>query len=271
MRERPQPPLSRRDRRTQERLDRPQKERPHIAPSRSRRPLWRSPLILVTVGAVFVAGAVILLNQRPLPTNTGGDLLAPTISYTADIVDGEALGRSDAPVVLEVYSDFQCPVCARFVRDQFPTLKTLFVDTGILRIESRDIAILGSGDRDESLELATGARCAAAQDRYWQFHDLVFWNQGAENRGDHSPEYLAAVANRAGVDRTAWDACMADDTVRNALRTESAAALRAGFNSTPTLVLNGGTPVPGLPDPAALIARIQELAAAASPTASAAP
>lgn len=225
----------------------------------------------MTVAAVMIGGAVVFLTQRPLPTRTGGDLFLPPITYTAEIVDGESLGRSDAPVVLEVYSDFQCPVCGRLVRDQFPTLKTQFVDTGILRIEARDIAFLGVGDHDESLEIAAGARCAASQNRYWSFHDLVFWNQGAENRGYHSPAYLAAVANRAGVDRTVWDSCMADDAVRDALRTETDTALRAGISATPTLILNGGAPVPGLPDAAALIAQIQALAPAATPAATAVP
>ena len=239
-----------------------------MANANVRRPAWQSPLVLMTVAAVVIGGAIVMLNTRPQPTSSGGSLFGPPIRYNADIVLGESVGSSDAPVVLEVYSDFQCPVCARFVRDQFPTLKTQFVDTGILRIESRDIAFLGTGSPDESLELATGARCAAAQDRYWQFHDLVFWNQGGENRGDHDAAYLAAVANRAGVDRTAWDTCMADDTVRNSVRADTSKALGSGINATPTLVLNGGAPAAGLPDAAALIARIQELAATAAPSGS---
>ena len=222
----------------------------------------------MTVAAVVLGAAVVALNTRPQPTTSGGSLFAPPIIYVADIVSGESLGSADAPVVLEVYSDFQCPICARFVRDQFPTLKTQFVDTGILRIESHDIGFLGTGTPDESLELATGARCAGAQDRYWQFHDLVFWNQGGENRGDHDAAYLTAVANRAGVDRTAWDTCMAVGAVRNSVRTDTSKALGAGINATPTLVLNGGAPVAGLPDATALIARIQELAATAAPSGS---
>lgn len=186
------------------------------------------------------------------------------MSYAVEIVSGESLGSADAPVVLEVYSDFQCPICGRFVRDQFPTLKRQFVDTGVLRIESHDIAFLGTGNPDESVELATGARCAAAQNRYWQFHDLVFWNQGGENRGDHDAAYLAAVANRAGVDRAVWDTCMAEDAVRNSVQADTSKALGVGINATPTLVLNGSAPVAGLPDAASLIARIQELAAAAA-------
>lgn len=225
----------------------------------------------MTVAAVVIGAAVVLLSTRPQPTTSGGSLFGPPITYTADIVAGESLGSADAPVVLEVYSDFQCPVCARFVRDQFPTLKRQFIDTGVLRIESHDIAFLGSGSPDESVELATGARCAAAEDRYWQFHDLVFWNEGAENHGDHNAAYLAAVGNRAGVDRAAWDTCMAGDAVRSSVHADTSKALGAGINATPTLVLNGGAPATGLPDAASLIARIQELAAAAAPSGSPAP
>ncbi|MEO5919139.1 MAG: thioredoxin domain-containing protein, partial [Candidatus Limnocylindrales bacterium] len=196
-------------------------------------------MVLITVAALVIGGAVILLNRPSTPTTAGGDLIGPPAIYSADIVSGQSLGRADAPVVLSVWSDFQCPVCGRFVRDQYANLKATFIDTGVLRIESHDIAILGSGDPDESLELAVGARCASEQGRYWQYHDLIFWNHGRENRGDYGPEFLAAVANRAGVDRSAWDSCVAADTVRDAVMAETVAAVREGINSTPTLSLNG--------------------------------
>ena len=209
---------------------------------------------------------MIFLNQKPQPTDTGGTLFAPPITYAAGQTDGETMGSADAPVTLEVYSDFQCPICARLVTEQYRTLKTMFVDTGVLRIVAHDIDILGIGDPNESLDLATGAACAAKQGLYWQYHDLIFWNHGSENVGFYDAAYLAAVANRAGVDRTAWDACMKDDAVRSAITTATAVAARAGINATPTLILNGGAPVAGLPTADALIAKIQALAPSPSPS-----
>jgi protein-disulfide isomerase len=268
----PQPPLTRRERRELERTERPIRDRSRSSTRRPpRRLAWQSPFVLVSAAALVVAAGIILLNQKPAPSTTSDDLITPPLNYAADIVDGEVLGRADAPVTLEVWSDFQCPVCARFVREQFGTLKTGFVDAGILRIVARDIAILGTGDPDESVELATGAACAAVQDRYWAFHDLVFWNQGRENRGDHDAGFLAAVADRAGVDRAAWDSCVAGEEVRTAMRVQTMAALQAGINATPTIALNGVTPVAGLPDAAGLIAQIQALARAAGGSLSPAP
>jgi protein-disulfide isomerase len=263
----PEPPLTRRDRRALERRERPIRDRSRPSTRRRKRPVWQSPFVLVSAAALVVAAAIIVLNQKPAPSTTGANLFTPPITYSADILDGEGLGRADAPVVLEVYSDFQCPICARFVREQWATLKSEVVDTGILRIQARDIAIVGTGNPNESIELAVGAACAAKQDKYWQFHDLVFWNQGGENRGDHSPAFIAAVADRAGVDRTAWDECFADDQERSAIQSQTQIALGKGINSTPTLVLNGSTPVPGIPDANQLIAAVKSLAGAAgSPT-----
>jgi protein-disulfide isomerase len=259
----PQPPATRRERRSLERRDRPIRDRSRASTRRPpKRPAWQSPFVLVSAAALVVAVAVIVLNQKPAPPNTGGELFTPPITYTADIVDGDSMGLAGAPVVMEVWSDYQCPVCGRLVREQYATIKTQLVETGLLRIQARDIAFLGGGARDESLELAAGAMCAARQDRYWSFHDFVFWNQGHENAGDYSESFVGAVASRSGVNKTDWDACMASDEVRDEIRSATTQALATGINATPTISLNGRTPIPGLPDAAALIAQIQALAAA---------
>jgi protein-disulfide isomerase len=259
--------MTRRERRSLERRDRPIRDRSRASTRRPpKRPAWQSPFALVSVAALAVAVAIIVLNQKPPPSDTGGFLITPPTSYTADIVDGTSLGPANASVVMEVYSDFQCPFCAQLVEDMFPTLKSELVDTGVLRIVSRDIAIVGRGDPNESIELAAGAVCASRQDRYWQFHDLVFYNQGGENLGDHDEAFIAAVANRAGVDRAAWDTCMDDEAVRDAIRAETTTTLSRGIHGTPTLILNGGAPISPIPALEQLIAQIRALAAAGSPS-----
>lgn len=268
----PEPPTTRRDRRRVEREDRFPRDRARSPRRPTRPPLWRSPFALVSIGALLVVAAVIFLNQKPA-ASSGNGLIIPSVSWAASVTDGETAGRADAPVTLDIYADFQCPICGRFAREQLAGLKTEFVDTGMLRIVAKDIAILGTGTRNESVELAVGARCAADQGKYWAFHDLVYWNQQGENLGEYTPELIASFAKGAGVDQGAWDTCIAGNAARAAVKADSAAALAAGIQSTPTLALNGGTPVPGLPDAEALKNSIQALAAAAnsSPAASSSP
>ena len=251
-----QPKPSRRERRAQARMDprAPRRRATKPAP----RPAWRSPVVLVTVAAIAIGLGIVIVANRPAAAPPG-ELLAPPTSYSADLVDGDALGSSSAPVVMELYADFQCPACKLFVTTELPRLWTDFIEPGKLRIEARDLAFLGTGNPDESLELAAGAACAAEQDRYWQFHDYVFWNQGRENRGDHSPEFITRVADAAGVDLTAWQACFARDDVRATIRQDTTAAQGKGVTSTPTIVINGETKA-GVPDYDTLAARIRELA-----------
>lgn len=223
-------------------------------------------MVVVTAAAVLIGIAVIAFARPPVAP-AGAELVTPPTSYPAALVDGEILGAATAPVVLELYSDFQCPACRLFVTQQLPLLVREFVQPGTLRIEARDIDILGTGTPNESLELAAGAACAAPQGRYWQFHDLVFWNQGRENRGDHDAAFIASVADAAGVDRAAWDACLAKPAARTAITARTSAAVSAGINQTPTLVINGQS-FTGVPNYDQLAALIRQLAASPGPSAS---
>ena len=258
-------PISRRERRAQARIDRPAPSHRRSA-GRASKPAWRSPVALVSVAAVLI-GIVVIAFARPPAAATGQELITPPTSYPTELVNGEVLGSATAPVVLELYSDFQCPACRMFVMQQLPLLVSEFVRPGTLRIEARDIDILGQGTPNESLELAAGAACAAAPGRYWQFHDYVFWNQGRENQGDHDAAFIASVADAAGLDRAAWEACLAQPDLRTPITARTNAALAAGINSTPTLVINGQSFV-GVPNYDQLAALIRQLAASPGPSAS---
>lgn len=260
------PPLSRRERRAQARLEHPAVPRHRVTTRRQPRPKWQSPVVLVSVAAVLI-GAAIIAFARPPETTPGAELITPPTAYAAALVDGEAVGAKSAPVVLELYSDFQCPACRQFVTQQLPRLMTEFVTPGTLRIEARDIDILGSGNPSESLELAAGASCAAAQGKYWQFHDYVFWNQGRENKGDHDSAFIARVADATGVDRATWDTCFAAPDARTSIKSQTSSALGLGINSTPTLVVNGQQ-FTGVPNYDQLSALIRQIAASPAPTAS---
>jgi protein-disulfide isomerase len=198
----------------------------------------------------------------PKPPAAITELRPPLTSYQQGLANGTTLGSATAPVVMELYADFQCPACKLFVTTQLKPLLDEFVVPGTLRIQAHDIAFLGAGSRDESLELAAGAACAANQGRYWQFHDYVFWNQGRENRGDHSEAFIRSVAAAAGVEPAAFEACLAGDEVRSGIRSATSGAMAAGISSTPTLIVNGQSMV-GVPQYAQLAELIRQQASAA--------
>ena len=207
-----------------------------------RRSVWRSPLVLGTAVALLVTfgaiGAMFLTSNRGDATSPVS-VVQPPDTGIDQYADGEAIGPADAPVVLEVYADYQCPWCGRFAREALPGLVRTYAATGQLRIEERAIAFLGSGTDDESLDAAAAAACAAPAGKYWTFADYLVWNQSGENEGAFSRDRLAAIAERVGLEPDAFKACLDDPVTRGAIETRTAQAFAAGIQSTPTFVING--------------------------------
>jgi protein-disulfide isomerase len=262
-------PATRRERRAQARVDRPAPARKKIVRrSPSQRPTWQSPLALTSLAALAVGAVIILVAGGSKLFGGSGALKVPETSYAGLSVNGATVGSSNAPVVMKVYSDFQCPACKAFITTELPQLLHDLVQPGLLQIESIDIDIIDShkAGSTESLDLAAGAACAAQQGKYWDYHDLVFWNQGGENVGDHNAAFIDRVATAAGLDLTAFHTCQAGSGIHQPILDATAAAAKAGVSSTPTIVV-GGQVIPGVPDYAQLHSVILQLAAQATPTA----
>ena len=218
----------------------------------------------IAIGVLIVA--VVAIGQ--LGGKAGGKLQDPQIDYPANLIDGAALGPASAPVVMEVYSDFQCPICARHSLDTEPSLVAKYVAAGQLRIVHHDIDLLG-GSGDESKIPALGGYCALQQDKYWDYAHWIYNNQAGENVGGFKRERVVKIAVAAGLDEAALNTCMDSQAAADAVKTITAkATTELGINSTPTIYLNGTQSV-GLKSPtqwAALIdAELAKLNASAAP------
>jgi protein-disulfide isomerase len=258
-------PLTRAERRRDERAQRPRGAARH-APGR--RPFWRSPIVAIS-GLALVGGFVLIAVLGQGQPAVAEVVNPPLGSYPPGLASGTTLGRSDAPVTIEVWSDFQCPFCGRFARLYLPGLVRDFVSAGDVRIVAHDVAFVGHANPNESLDAAVAASCAADQGRYWDYHNILFGNQSGENEGAFRVERLQAMADAIGLDRAAWDRCRLDPARARAVQATTSTALAAGIDSTPTLVINGVTSK-GVPSTyEAFAAQIRSLlpAGAASPSA----
>ena len=91
--------LSKKQQKFQDRLSRSKKE------TRKKQALN---FVLIVVGLGVIIIAMLLPNLKPIT-----DLVAPQTN-SHPLADGNALGNPDAPVVVEVYSDFKCSACQYF-------------------------------------------------------------------------------------------------------------------------------------------------------------
>jgi protein-disulfide isomerase len=221
-------------------MRREQAGRPGSSKARTsaKQPAWRSPIFLVTaVAVVFAFGLIIFLNVKPGSSGSSASALTPpTNEIPAGLArDGQTLGSATAPVTLDMWGDFQCPACAKFVNTVEPQIIDKYVVPGQVRFTFHDFTFIGP----ESFDAAVAARCAADQDKFWGYDGYLYANQKLENTGAFSKDFLAAVADSAGLDRKAFDTCIADPTKLDAVKASTAAGSKIGVNQTPTLSIDG--------------------------------
>ena len=188
----------------------------------------RLAVALAAAVAVAVAGLMVLLSQL------GGGGSQEVFAGVPQ--DGTRLGREDAPVEIRLYEDFQCPACGQFARESLPEVVERHVRSGDAKIVSETLAFLGP----DSVSTARAALAAGEQDRYWQYAALLFRDQGAENSGYATEEFLRGLAEETeGLDVAEWDGARDSGPVDEELEAAQGRASADGVNATPTLVVSG--------------------------------
>lgn len=141
-----------------------------------------------------------------------------------------ALGKKDAKVTVIEFADFQCPFCERFFKDTKTNLVKDYVDTGKVKFIFRQYAFLGQ----ESTWAAQASECANEQGKFWEYHDYLFNNQGAENSGAFSADNLKKFARSLGLEEEKFNSCLDSQKYMDKIRQDYSLAQSRGVNSTPT-------------------------------------
>ncbi len=164
----------------------------------------------------------------------------PEVSIAPPLPDniptnGHTMGVPTAPVKVVEWADYQCPFCGAFARTVQPELVKAYVATGKICFEYQDFAFLGP----ESVLAAEAADCAMDQGNFWQYHDSLFANQGAENSGAFSPERLDEIAAEMGLDTSRFDQCLTSGSHRDEVLALRQDGIEHGIHGTPSLIVNG--------------------------------
>jgi protein-disulfide isomerase len=205
-------------------------------------------LVLIVALAIVVAALLAVLSQFGGPRGSSDSGKEVGELYSGIPQKGTTLGKGNAPVTIYLYEDFQCPVCGQFSRETFPEVVDRSVRGGEVKVVSEPLTFIGS----DSVPAARAALAAGEQNRYWAYAQLLFENQGQENSGYVTDEFLKSQAeNTPGLDVGAWSSDLKGSSVTQQLQAAQAKAQFAGVNATPTLIFSGPggqTKLVGLPD-----------------------
>jgi protein-disulfide isomerase len=188
--------------------------------------------------AVCVAVTAVLLTRD---RQAGTPVALPSGVTVAVAPDGTVtMARSGvtSPLV-EVFEDFQCPICKEFHRVNDSTLKSL-AGEGKAKVVYHPIVIFGTEPlAGNSLRASAAAHCVTDGKRWLAFQDQLFAHQPPEGKAGFSTDDLVSYGRAAGVDGSEFASCVRTQRYAAQVRQTTQAALSGGIFGTPTVNVNG--------------------------------
>jgi protein-disulfide isomerase len=167
------------------------------------------------------------LKTQPVRPAAPANVAPPALPSDPLAIAGAAsLGRSDAPLTLIEFSDFQCPFCLRHVRQTFDKIRSEYVDTGKVRYVFRQFPIQSL--HAQAWDGARAAECAGQQGKFWEMHSRLF-----ANPKQMGPADLEGHARDVGLQQAAFKQCMSDAAVTAKITKDLDEGARAGVSGTP--------------------------------------
>lgn len=180
-------------------------------------------VLVVGVGAIFsVTG-----NQ----TKTSSKVPA-----AASKADGYGIVfNANATPVIDIWEDFQCPVCKQFesiVGNYLSELST----SGKAKVVYHMLSFIGP----ESIRAANAAACSSEENKFSEYHAMLYQTQSAtENSGLWSNDKLIALGSSVGITSNNFKKCVANLDFGGWVNNVAADGAKRNINSTPTVFVNG--------------------------------
>ncbi|MFT4188715.1 MAG: thioredoxin domain-containing protein [Aeromicrobium sp.] len=215
------------------RAEQMRKEREKAA-KRQRNLITAAIVVIVVVLVGLAAYGIHSMNKKNQPQEW-------SVAYTVEDAGGEATVGYE-PVVVEIYEDFQCPMCAQLETAYGADLKQM-VASGDITIEYHPFSFLddmGGSPNDYSKRATNAAICVYEEhgaQAYVDFHDYLFTTQPTEGEPGPENDALAEAAESMGF--TGVEDCVKDEKYFQRIRRAKDAGSERGVSGTPTTYIDG--------------------------------
>jgi protein-disulfide isomerase len=198
----------------------------------------------LVVALVSVVGIGVQANRAKIQ----GDLTATN----ASVNNGVVAGKAGAPVTVDVFEDFQCPICLQFEQASAKDIAAK-VKAGQIRARYHTMAFLDSASSGNrySTRAANAALCASdvSVEAFTKYHDILYGKDSSGQQvqpkeGSHgrSNTQLLDYAKQAGIkgnDLTTFQSCMSGELHKALVSAITDNASQRGVTGTPTVMVNG--------------------------------
>jgi protein-disulfide isomerase len=181
-------------------------------------------VFVVAVGVVFS----LVSNKSSTSVST------PSSVSKADgygiVFNGDLTGK---PVV-DLWEDFQCPVCAQFEASDGAYIRQLIASKKA-KVVYHMLSFIGP----ESILAANAGACAADESKFLQFHTYLYAHQGSENTGTWSNASLIVAGAAVGITDKKFATCVDTGKYSGWVTNIANDGGTKNINQTPTALVNG--------------------------------
>ena len=183
----------------------------------------KNPWIIIGALTVAVFGGAIWYSGQAAERNNEG----------VEIIEAHVKGNPEAEVVLQEYSDFECPACRSF-QPAISEVLELYGDR--LRLEFHHFPL--PSHRHAQLA-ARAAEAAGQQGAFFAYHDLLFANQQAWSNSGAPTSFFIQYAEELDLDVPTFRRHMNAPLILDKVREDFNEAQELGLTGTPSFILNG--------------------------------
>ncbi len=145
-----------------------------------------------------------------------------------NVAGSPSKGAADAPVAIVLFTDFQCPYCAKIV----PLLdQVLEKNKGKVKLVFKNFPL---NTHQFARKAAAAALAAGKQGKFWEYHDRLFQNHNRLN-----DQVVQEQAQQLGLDMQKFNKDMNDPQIMQAINQDYQDGAKAGVRGTPTIYVNG--------------------------------
>jgi protein-disulfide isomerase len=159
-----------------------------------------------------------------------GDLSLSTLIHQGS----PYFGDPSAPITIIDFSDFQCYLCARYVKATEPLINQSYIQTGKAALIFKHLPNRGF----DSMDAALAAQCINDQGKFWQFHNMLYDNQKPIDSGWVSKDNLKMFASQiAGMNMQQFETCFDSKKYKDFIESDLTLGSSFGFQDTPSFII----------------------------------
>jgi len=153
-----------------------------------------------------------------------------SVAVSAATLEQKTLGDENAPVTLEMFTDFQGPFDARWYEQTLPLIDENYIEERDVKWVVRHFPL---SFHENARRAAYAAECAAEQDKFFEYIEILYNNQG--QLGD---EDLQGYAILLGLDLEEFNDCRGENRIREIVDEDIEYGERKGVRGVPAFFVN---------------------------------